>query len=193
MLKKIIVNTLFTAISKTWRIKINGQFPDSPAIIVFWHGAMLPAWKIFSKFHPVGVVSKSKDGQILSDLLQHWGFRLIRGSSSTDAKEVLIKMVLYAKDNYVLITPDGPKGPINKFKPGAAIASARTGTPIHFLNVNIIKSYTFKKSWDKFQFPKLFSQIEIEISEPMLPATDSREDINSFIVDIETKMNAPKC
>lgn len=151
---------------------------------------MLPVWKLFSKLSPVAVVSKSKDGQILSDLLEFWKYRLIRGSSSDGAKDVLIKMVLYAKDNYVLITPDGPKGPIQKFKAGATIASARTGTPIHYVKVNISKAWIFEKSWDKFHLPYPFANIEIKISDPFTPATDSREDINGIIATIEAEMNA---
>ena len=190
MLKNFISNRIFTLLSKTLKFSISGELPSSPAIIVFWHGQMLPVWKLFSKLSPVAVVSKSKDGQILSNLLEYWHYRLIRGSSSDGAKDVLIKMVLYAKDNYVLITPDGPKGPIQKFKAGAAIASARTGTPIHYLKVEISKAWIFAKSWDKFHLPYPFANIKIIISEPFIPATDSREDINSIIATIEAEMNA---
>ncbi|MCK5743069.1 MAG: hypothetical protein KAH48_12720, partial [Chlorobi bacterium] len=66
-IKKNIAVNLFRLLASTWRIKVKGV-PASPAVVVFWHGQMLPAWKVFSGKNPRAVVSMSKDGQILSDL-----------------------------------------------------------------------------------------------------------------------------
>lgn len=190
-LKNNIAKHLVNLISKSWRIKIQGELPKSPAIIVFWHGEMLPCWNIFRKKNPVAVVSKSKDGQILSDVLELWGFELVRGSSSSSGKEVLLEIIKNAKDRFVLMTPDGPRGPRNEFKAGAAVASLRTGTPIFFLKTEIKSKKIFERSWDKFQFPLPFSRINISVSKPYtIDANSSREEVSYFINMIQSDMNA---
>src|SRR3989339_614407 len=150
---------LLRLISKTWRYEIDGNIPEKPAIIAFWHGLMLPVWKYFSKHEPIAVVSLSKDGEILSDILEKWKYTLIRGSSSKGGKEVLESIVEQANDGLTLITPDGPQGPIHEFKAGGVIASQRSGVPLILCGVKIKWKFTFKKSWDRFSFPYPFSKI----------------------------------
>jgi len=181
-------------LSNTWRLKVLGQLPEKPAIIVFWHGFMLPVWKLFSDFEPFGVVSKSHDGAILSSFLEKIGFRLIRGSSATGGKEVIEEMTGIAGQNYLLITPDGARGPIYKLKPGAFVVSQRTGTPIHICCVQISSKIIFKKSWDKFAFPLPFAKIRFSFSEPLyLPKEADRETVTEIILSTEKKMNNMYC
>jgi lysophospholipid acyltransferase (LPLAT)-like uncharacterized protein len=186
-----IAPSLVNLISKTWRIKTNGDFPPNPSIVVFWHGSMLPVWKMFENKSPIAVVSQSKDGQLLSDLLEKWGFSLIRGSSSRGAKEVMLSIIKNAPNRYVLMTPDGPKGPANELKPGAIVAAFRANVPIVFANVKIHSRKQFLKSWDKFQFPYPFSKCEVAFSDKILiPKDSSRDEINNIIQNIQSLMNA---
>lgn len=178
-----------TLISKTWRIAFNGRFPRKPAIIVFWHNEMMPIWRLFAHKYAGAVVSQSKDGQILSDLLDKWGFILIRGSSSKGGKEVMNQLVEKSKDNFVLLTPDGPRGPRHILKPGGIVAAQRSGTRFYFIKVNIHKKITFHKSWDKFEFPLPFSKISIEISEPYIISSElNNDEISVLMTNIEEKM-----
>ena len=159
---------LVDLISKSWRIKIvQGKIPDK-GIVVFWHGYMLPVWYVLKNKRPIAVVSQSKDGEILSSLLIKWLFTLIRGSSSKDGREVLNEVTLLAKDNLIAMTPDGPRGPSMTMKPGAVVASVRSGAPVFLLGVKIHQSFTFKRSWDNFKLPCPFSKIEISISDPFI-------------------------
>ena len=190
VLYNLIIN-LINLISKTWRINIDGIVPEKPCIVAFWHGYMLPGWKIFSGKNPSAVVSQSKDGQILSDLLVKWGFSLIRGSSSKDSKIVLDEMVREASNKYLLITPDGPRGPYQKFKPGAVVVSHRAGVPLILANIHIHWKFTFIKSWDRFELPMPFSKVKIRISEPIkIPKEASREYISKIIDECEKKLSS---
>ena len=185
-----IAVSMINLVSKTWRINVTGKIPEKPAIIVFWHGLMLPGWKMFGGKLPYAVVSQSRDGEILSALLKKWGFRLIRGSSSKSGKEVLAEITINSQENYVLMTPDGPRGPIYKMKPGALIASLRTGTPLYFCGIKINRKKIFERSWDKFQLPLPFSKIEITYSQPYIFSKElSREEIAEKIVELERELN----
>lgn len=160
--------------------------PKTPAIIGFWHGDMLPCWYIFRNLNPIAVVSKSPDGQILSDLLTKWKFELIRGSSSSDGRIVLENIINNAKDRIILMTPDGPRGPAKKMKAGIAIAAQRSGTPIYLLKTHFHKYKEFSKSWDNFKLPLPFSKIDINIIESInINKSLSREEINNKLKELE--------
>jgi lysophospholipid acyltransferase (LPLAT)-like uncharacterized protein len=177
---------LINLISLSWRIRIKGQFPEKPAIILFWHGKMLPVWKAFSKYSPTGVVSKSRDGEILSGLLKKWNFSLIRGSSSTDGKIVLNKIIEAAGGNFILMTPDGPRGPSGIMKAGGVVSAQRSGVSLYLCGVKISKKYEFKKSWDNFNLPMPFSSIILNFSDcKIVDKSADRNEINKLI-DIYT-------
>ena len=181
---------LLNLLSKTWRFRIiEGTFPDKPAIIVFWHGLMLPGWKLFEGKSPKAIVSLSKDGEILSNLLQKWGFEVIRGSSSKNGKEVLKLIINNALEHYVLITPDGPQGPANKMKAGAIVACQRSGTKLFLCGISINSKKIFNKSWDKFQLPYPFSKIYIRFSEAIeIEKNTEKKEINTIISKYEIKL-----
>lgn len=181
---------LLNILSKTWRIKLHGGLRnDFKGIIVFWHGYMLPVWKYFGKYNPAAVVSLSKDGEILARLLEKWGFSLIRGSSSRKGKEVLADIVEAAGKSLVLITPDGPQGPIYQIKAGAVVAASRSQNPVYLCGVIISSKYTFEKSWDKFSLPLPFSKIELTLSKPYFIEKDAEKElINQKIAELQTNL-----
>ncbi|MEI6089758.1 MAG: lysophospholipid acyltransferase family protein [bacterium] len=182
--------SLITQISRTWRITIDGAIPNSPAVIAFWHGYMLPVWKFFSDKNPSALISQSKDGEILAAILEKWNYKLVRGSSSTGGKEALEQLIELAKSGYSLITPDGPRGPQRKLKAGAVIAAQLSQSPLALCQVNIKSKYTFKKSWDFFQFPLPFSKITLSFSAPeVIDINSTREMISSKILQCENKLN----
>lgn len=181
MLIRLFAN-IVCLIAKTYRIKINGTLPQN-AVVCFWHGEMLPVWKVFSNGNNVSVVSQSKDGEILSAILHRWNYQLIRGSSSKGGSQVIADLEnINLNNNNILITPDGPKGPKNQCKAGAFVVSQRKQIPLYFVSCNIRCKKIFHKSWDKFQFPLLFSKLEINVSEPLnIPHNASKEDIGQII------------
>jgi len=157
-----ISRLLFSLLALTWKMK-RPILDNEQNIISFWHSSMVPCWYLFKNKGAVGVVSKSKDGEILSNLLFHWGFQLIRGSSSSGGSEVLKEMVLaLSNKKSILITPDGPRGPKESFKVGAVIASQRSQVPILLVKPAVSRSFTFQKSWDKFSIPLPFVTIHFE-------------------------------
>jgi len=181
---------LLNIICSTWQIKVSGTKPIDKGIVLFWHGLMLPGWYIFRKSSAYAVVSLSKDGQILSDLLSSWNFKLIRGSSSKGGRQVLEEITNICSEKIILMTPDGPRGPKNEMKPGAVIASVRTGSPIYLCKINIGMKYIFKKSWDNFILPLPFSRISIDFSEPIRLSNDlSNEEISNEILKIQNELN----
>jgi lysophospholipid acyltransferase (LPLAT)-like uncharacterized protein len=148
---------------KTLKFKlVNPPDLSEPSIFVFWHGNMLAGWYLFRHKGFYALISKSKDGDILTRLLEKWKYNVVRGSSSKGGKEALaeLKNGLVRGESCVM-TPDGPRGPAKEFKNGALILSLETGAPIIPVKVTYASSKVLDKSWDKFAIPLPFSSCEI--------------------------------
>lgn len=181
---------LINLISKSWRFNIIGEIPEGNSVFVFWHGFMLPCWKLFEGKSVYALVSKSKDGEILSRLLAKWNFRLIRGSSSDNGKVILQQIIDASKGGSLLITPDGPRGPKYQMKSGAVICAAVNQIPLYAIKATISSKKIFQKSWDNFQFPMPFTKINIEIScGIMYPGNLTRNEFTNKIKETNDFIN----
>lgn len=186
---RILLPLLLRCLAATWRLRVAGSLPDSPAIVAFWHDEMLPIWKLFSKRDAVGLTSKSRDGGLLAALLWQWKYTVVRGSSSRHGKEALEEVVRYAHNHVVLMTPDGPRGPRHELKPGAVVAAHRAGVPLYLCTVQA-RGIRLQKSWDRFLVPLPFAAVDITLSLPItVPADATREDISALIRQCERVLN----
>ncbi|MEW6652346.1 MAG: lysophospholipid acyltransferase family protein [Bacteroidota bacterium] len=181
---------LINILLKTVRIKIVN--PDYVKILdkekknyvaAFWHGSMLIGWYLHRNRNFASLVSKSKDGDVLTAILEKWEFNVIRGSSSKGGNEALDTMLQLTEKNYRLaITPDGPTGPIYKMKAGAVITAKRSNVPLFLVGIGM-KSKWILKSWDKFEIPKPFSKVAAIYSDPILVQPHISKEVTSKIID----------
>lgn len=180
---------LFFLLGATWRLRLHGPLPPNKAVVAFWHGDMLPVWKCFARQGCVALVSQSRDGGLLTQLLQRWGFRVIRGSSSKGSKEAWHDLLDAAAQGRVLITPDGPRGPARKLKAGAVVAAYRAQVPLWLCRVSAATAIR-GTHWDRFLIPLPFSRIDLEFLPFPVPAEASREEIDALIAAAEALLNA---
>jgi lysophospholipid acyltransferase (LPLAT)-like uncharacterized protein len=86
------------------------------------------------------------------------------------------------------ITPDGPRGPRFKFKPGAifcAQISRKAVVPIAYA----AKPAWLLKTWDKFVIPAPFAKVSIAIGEPYFPPKKlSDEEMAEAERELERRM-----
>ena len=107
-------------------------------IIAFWHSTMLLPWYLHRGDKVAALISKSKDGDLLSKVLKKWNYHVIRGSSSSGGEVALRTMIDYAINNYTIaITPDGPRGPEKVMKAGAVITAKKSGLPLVLAGVSL--------------------------------------------------------
>jgi lysophospholipid acyltransferase (LPLAT)-like uncharacterized protein len=93
---------------------------------------------------------------------------VVRGSSSHTGARALRDYyeTIVRQEISPAITPDGPKGPLHEFKPGAVMLAQLTGKPI--LPVSIAASRTIRfRTWDRFELPVPFSRVVIAYGEPV--------------------------
>ena len=159
-------------------------------VLAFWHGTMLLPWYLHGTPNFAALTSKSKDGDILAKILKKWNYSVVRGSSSTGGDVALGIMIDYAKNKYsIAITPDGPRGPKQKFKAGAVITAKKTGIPVVLVGV-AFKRKKILSNWDKFEIPYFFTKAKVIYSEPVyVDSKLSYEETSSIILNCEEKLN----
>lgn len=193
----LLVAALIDLLCRTWKLNFfmsdetkNLINSDQNVIYAFWHGTMLVPWFVLRNKKITALVSSSKDGQLLVNLLNKWKYNTVRGSSNKGGKEALEELLLLAENhNSLALTPDGPTGPANKMKIGALLCSLKTATPLLLIGIGIKKSIELK-SWDKFKIPYPFTTINVVYSEPiMFDKNLSRDAVESERNLTETKLN----
>jgi hypothetical protein len=142
-------------------------------IPVYWHQHMLFGVRALLDLRADGLkpgflISPSVDGTAPSMLVRKVGGHVIRGSSThtgaralRDYYETIVKQEISPA-----ITPDGPRGPLHEFKPGAVLLSQLTGKPILPISVAASRTWTFG-TWDRFELPLPFSRVVIAYGEPV--------------------------
>lgn len=146
-----------------------------PVIYTFWHGTMLPLLWQHRKEHVAILISEHGDGEIIARIAHSLGYHSVRGSSSRGGERALLGTVRELESGRdVAFTPDGPRGPLESFAPGALIVSQRTGAPIVLITVDAANAWRLK-SWDRFLIPKPFSRVTIAYENPLrVEAPDAR-------------------
>jgi len=182
---------------KTLRIKVvNGETismlvsEKKNFVSAFWHGSMLIGWYIHRNENVAALVSQSKDGEVLAKILEKWNYKVVRGSSSLGGNEALSVMVdLIRGNNSLVITPDGPRGPVYKMKAGAIVSAKKTKVPLFLVGIGIKKKFVLK-SWDHFEVPKPFSKVVVLYSDPVLiDDSSSYEETNQKITECEALLS----
>lgn len=153
-------------------------------ILVFWHNRnMSMVMKSPPTFRQSGriLVSRSKDGIILTELLRHFGIETVRGSSNKKgvdkggARALVEFRRLLKQGTSVSLTPDGPRGPRYEIQGGVIWLASKCGVPIVPIGYN--PSHYFQvKNWDRTVIPAPFSRGVFKIGKPIEIPRDLNEE-----------------
>jgi lysophospholipid acyltransferase (LPLAT)-like uncharacterized protein len=87
------------------------------------------------------------------------------------------------------ITPDGPRGPRQKVKPGVLVAAQLTGAPIIPVTSGASTGW-WPGHWDRFLIPKLFATVHVHYGEPItVPRLASEQELEQQAAELETVLN----
>jgi lysophospholipid acyltransferase (LPLAT)-like uncharacterized protein len=138
-------------------------------MLFVWHNRLFVIPWLHRRYRPgrvlYGLVSASRDGAWLAELLECFGIRSVRGSSSWRGGQALRELCHRLKDSRadLGITPDGPRGPRYRFKEGGILLAKTRKLPVLFVGVHFTR-YWRLKSWDRFRLPKPFSTVYLRVS-----------------------------
>lgn len=180
---------LIRAVSVTLRYKwtdrsgvFEGKTPGA-GLYCIWHNRLALCMVVYYSYirkrnRSKGLavmVSASKDGALLSSVLECYGVQPVRGSSSRRGHQALRELTTWSKRDYDLaITPDGPRGPCYVVQDGVIALAQLTAKPIVPVSYHLGWKIRLK-SWDRFQIPLPFSPCEMFFGEPVHVPRDAGE------------------
>jgi hypothetical protein len=165
---------------------------NNPCISVTWHNRLFLFPAMFPSYlrrRTSAIVSPSRDGQYVVDVIRYFGIKDIRGSSSKGGSAAMSEAIRQLKTGQnVSFTPDGPRGPKYKMKKGPIQLAAKMQVPLIPVAVNY-SSFWEAPSWDGFQIPKPLSLITLNVGEPIrIPSDISDEEEKEWQSFVEKRL-----
>ncbi len=157
-----------------------------PVIFAFWHHQLflMPSlWKRFQPGHQMAaLISASRDGELISDIIAQFNLRAVRGSSSRQGSTALLAMIRLLEEEKVdiAITPDGPRGPRHQLQLGLLQLAQSTGKAIVPLRITLRQKKELP-SWDRFQVPYPFTRCDFFVGSPIVILGDISSDAMEII------------
>jgi len=147
--------------------------------------------RFFPNRHGAALISASSDGDLLADGVKRFGYDVIRGSSSRLGASAILQLTeVLASSRDVVITPDGPRGPVYELGPGIIFLAQRSGAAV--LPMNLEYSHCWRLgSWDGFIVPRPFAKVRVLIDEPhRVKPTGTPEEFESERLALQDAMMA---
>jgi lysophospholipid acyltransferase (LPLAT)-like uncharacterized protein len=160
-------------------------------ILAFWHNRLLMFCYIYKNRKDAYImISRSRDGELISRFVNRLGINSIRGSSSRGGKAAFKTLANLLKKGYhAAITPDGPRGPRYQAQKGVINLSRISGAPIIPATYNASRKKAFN-SWDRFILPLPFSRIVVIYADPVtVPQGADPQIIEEKRIELENKLN----
>ena len=185
-----LIYLLIRSITLTLRTRVNdpagilATVNGSQLIYCVWHNRLalaLPSYAEFfatvkKRMRMAALVSASRDGAIVARILELFGAKPARGSSSRRGGQAILELSSWAQQGFDLaLTPDGPRGPRYKVQEGAIALAQITGVPLLPVSFHLTRKIVLK-SWDRFQIPLPFSRWTVDIGKPIYVARDLTEE-----------------
>jgi len=197
-------------VTRTMRWTIEGDVRAKEAwaeangiIVAGWHSRILllpSGWTKLMRKWPgrrapsAMLISLSADAEPVARAIRHLGLEAIRGSSNHKRKrkdkggvKAVAEAVRRLKSGgAVCITPDGPRGPMQRAQAGPVLLAQRAGAPIlpYALSAKPAKRL---KTWDRFIIPFPFTKGAIVFGEPI--ETSREDDAETIRALLENRLN----
>lgn len=144
---------------------------EQPVIFAIWHNRLLMLPRVFDPCFPTrpsfGLISASGDGDLIARFIERSGYGTVRGSSSRKGVIALRQLVeTIAAGSNVLVTPDGPRGPVYQASQGVVFLAQKSGAPVVPIQLEYSSAWRLK-SWDRFVVPRPFAKLRAILGAPL--------------------------
>lgn len=154
------------AVAPLWAARV-------PVIYAVWHGRIVLLPYLYGHRGCCVLASRSRDGEIVSRLVERFGLEPVRGSSTRGGGEALRQLTRQLRrGREVVVVPDGPVGPREVLKSGVIALARLSGAPIVPMAVGSSR-YWQLRSWDEFRIPKPFARCVMRFGEPIRVSVDA--------------------
>jgi lysophospholipid acyltransferase (LPLAT)-like uncharacterized protein len=168
-------------------------------VLALWHDSLLiPLWLLPRlRWRPTVLISKSGDGELVTQVCLHSGWKVVRGSSSRGGQEALDEATrLYRPGEpfRFIFTVDGPRGPRRHCKFGVVALASRLGLPVLPIGIHFENAWQVR-SWDRMSIPKPFSRVEVVLDQwvavpPQASSTElesARSRVEQMMFEVEAR------
>ena len=164
---------LIRLLAATWRYRVHGwdrvtaaRASGRPLVYILWHSRLLPLLYHRRDEGVALLISRHRDGGYLANLSERWGYQVVRGSSKRGGDVGLLGLVRHLRTGAaVALTPDGPRGPAERMKPGALAAAQHASALVIAVGARASSAWWIE-SWDRFCLPKPFAKVDVRYSPP---------------------------
>jgi len=166
---------------------------DRSVIFAIWHNRLLMLPRVFDPCFPTrqsyGLISASGDGDLIASFIERSGYGTIRGSSSRKGVIALRQLVeTLAAEGNVLVTPDGPRGPVYQVSQGIVFLAQKSGAPVVPIHMEYSSCWRLK-SWDRFVVPRPFAKLRAVFGAPVVvPPLESSEQFEAERLRLQNAM-----
>ncbi|GAB6145525.1 lysophospholipid acyltransferase family protein [Desulfocicer niacini] len=166
---------LVRLLSLTYRVRIIDSENETSIrnrgggiVYASWHQRFFPGITFFSRRRPIAImISHSRDGEMISRVVDVLGWLPVRGSSSRGGSRALQEIKKLARQGFNIgHIVDGPRGPFGVVKPGLLRIAQASGLPIIPTITSSFRPFVFN-SWDRFMVPRPFSRVIIRFGRPV--------------------------
>ena len=125
-------------LGRSMRIDTRGQehvdrlYRDGKRVIIaFWHARQLMMPLTYRGALAYILISQHQDGEIIARIVERFGLRTVRGSSTRGGIEALRELIRLGRSGVdLVVTPDGPRGPAQVAKLGVIQLAKAPKLPI---------------------------------------------------------------
>lgn len=180
----------------TWRVRVIGRDgldalrrEGRAYVLSCWHGELLSAVWAHRGQGMVPLISEHRDGEIIARICERLGYGTVRGSSTRGGARALLGLVRTLEHgSAVAVTPDGPRGPVERYAPGALAAAQKAQAPIVAIRVRASRGWRLR-SWDRFLIPKPFARVVLAYSEPTYVSTGDGRTMDDEVRRFQSLMD----
>jgi hypothetical protein len=191
-----VVLPLVRLLCSTWRYDVKGwanveaaRATGRPIVYVLWHSRLLPLIHSRKGEGTAILISRHRDGGYLTQLCEEWGYRVVRGSSKRGGAVGLLGLIRFLQQGgEVGTTPDGPRGPREKVKPGLLLAAQHANALVVAMGARPRAAWWWVHTWDRFCIPRPFTTVEVHYSAPIAIA-EGKEGLRQGIADAERALH----
>lgn len=171
--------------------------PDiEPCIYAMWHRNQMCTYGHHDISRLNVLVSRSKDGEMIADVIEHMGYKTIRGSKGKKgAVEASLQMLTALKSGEdCAMMVDGPKGPPEVVKDGVIKLAKMAGVPIvpvcwYSTNITWLKF----PSWDGLRMPFFNTNLVNLYGKPIYVSEEDdieqkRQELQASLEDLDKRI-----
>ena len=175
------------------RAALVGTPPNERYIGASWHNRLLLLPHVLRTYLPnrkgAALISPSRDGDLLADLVKRFGYDVVRGSSSRRGAAAMLQLAdVISGGRDAVITPDGPRGPAYQIGGGIVFLAQKSGAAVIPINMEYESCWRLK-SWDRFILPRPFSSVRVVFGAPhQVPPTSTDAEFESERLRLQNAM-----